>query len=69
MSLPRAKVATIQRRPISTLFHARNLLHPQSENIDHPHQLPLNEYNDDFLYNIPLQERFHQKKIADVQEL
>jgi hypothetical protein len=69
MSLPRAKIATVQRHPISTMFHSRNLLHPQSEYIDKLHQLPINEYTEDFQYNIPLQERFHQQKSAGVQEI
>lgn len=70
MSLPRAKVATIQRHPISTIFHSRNPLHPQAEYTRHPHQeQPMIEYNEDFRYNIPLNERFHQQKITSVQEL
>jgi len=69
ISLPRAKVATVQHRPLSTMFHSRNSLHPHPEYIDHSHQLPMNEYNEDFLYNIQLQERFPQQKITSIQEL
>jgi hypothetical protein len=69
VSLPRAKVATIQRHPLSTIFQSRNLLQPHQEYIDNSHQLPINEYNEDFRYNIPLEERFNQQKITDVQEL
>jgi hypothetical protein len=69
ISLPRAKVATVQHRPLSTMFHSRNSLHPHPEYIDHSHQLPTNEYNEDFLYNIQLQERFPQQKITSIQEL
>jgi len=69
MSFPRMKVATVQRYPISTMFHSRNPLHPESEDIDHSHQLPINECNEDFLYNIPLQERFHQEKTTGAQEI
>ena len=69
MPLPRAKVATIQRHPISTMFYSRNSFHPQIEYTNHSHQRPLSEYNDDFRYNVPLQEIFHQQKITNVQEL
>lgn len=59
ISLPRAKVATIQRHPLSSMLHSRNSFHPNTENIDHVHQLPLNAYN----------EQFHQQKITNMQEL
>ncbi|CAF4023934.1 unnamed protein product [Adineta steineri] len=65
--LPRAQIATIQRRPISTMFHSRNYLHPSSS--EHTNQQPINDYNEDFRYNVPLQERYHQQKKIDTQEL
>jgi len=69
ISLPRAKVASIQRRPLSTMFNSRNSLQPHPEYIEHPHELPMNEYNEDFRYNIQLQERFPQQKMTNIQEL
>jgi hypothetical protein len=69
MPLPRAKVATVQRHPISTMFHQRSSLHLQDEYTDHSHQQPINEYHEDFRYNVPFQERFHQQKITRGQEL
>lgn len=69
MSLPRAKVATIKRHSLSTMFHSRNSIPLQSDSIDHSHQLPDNEYHEDFKYNIPLEEKFHQQKQTNLQEL
>jgi hypothetical protein len=69
VSLPRAKVATVQRHPISTMFHSWNSLQSQSEYVDHSHQQPISEYNEDLQYNIPLQERFHHQKIPGVRKL
>jgi hypothetical protein len=69
MSLPRAKVATVQRQTTSTMFHSRNSLRPPSEHLDQPYQLPINEYDEDFRCNIPLQERFHHKKPTNIEEL
>ncbi len=65
-SLPRANVATIQRHRLSTMFQSRNSFHLQPE---HSHHLPINDYNEEFQYNIPLQEKFHQQKVKNVQEI
>ena len=46
--LPRAKIATIQRRPLSTMFHARNE-HQQQDLIE------------DIRYNAPLDEHFYHQ--------
>ena len=71
--LPRAKVATIQRHPTSTMFHSHHSLTPQvpSSTERHPHHPSrfVSEYNEAFQYNIPLQERFHHEKILNEQEL
>jgi hypothetical protein len=64
ISLPRAKVATVQHQPISTIFHSYN---PKSEYITQSHQQAIPRHqNNDFRYNIPLQERFYQQNINDV---
>jgi hypothetical protein len=66
MSLPRAKVATVQQHLTSAMFHTYN---PRSEYLSPSHQRAMNRYeNDDFRYNIPLKERFHQHKFSDVEE-
>jgi hypothetical protein len=66
MSLPRAKVATVQHHPISTMFHSYN---PKSEYITPSDPRAINRHhNNDFRYNVPLQERFHQQKFDDVEE-
>ena len=67
--LPRAKVATVQRHPTSTIFHSRKSLPPQREYVENPHQRPISEFHEDFRYNIPLEERFHSQKITGVHEL
>lgn len=66
MSLPRAKLASIQRHPTSTLFQTRNssLLPPEYH--DYPHTSSTDQYQDDARYNIPLEERCHEKKQAKV---
>lgn len=76
VTLPRAKVATIQRHPTSTMFQARHSLTPRvpssNEQRHHHHHLlprPISEYNEGFQYNIPLQERFYHEKILNEQEL
>ncbi len=67
--IPRSKVATFQCRPPSTLFQPRNSLQPPSEYpFDPQHQSPIDDQNEDFRYNIPLQERFHQQKTMNIQE-
>ncbi len=55
--LPRAKVAAFQHHPTSAMFHTYN---HQSEYIMESYQPAINKYNDDFRYNVPLHERFHQ---------
>ena len=66
LTLPRANVATVQRQLTSTMFQSRNFNHPQPEYIDQAHQLPTNE---DFRYNIPLNDRFQSNKITNLQDL
>jgi hypothetical protein len=64
VSFPRAKVATVQHHPISTMFHSYN---QQSEYLTQSHQRAINKHhNNDFRYNIPLQERFYQQTINDI---
>ncbi len=60
MSLPREKVATIQRHATSTAFQSRNRL--PSEDLDEVNRLSIDEYNEECRYNIPLHERFHDEK-------
>ncbi|CAF1358252.1 unnamed protein product [Adineta ricciae] len=50
LSLPRAKLATIQRRPLSTMFRSRNE-HLQDDS------------NEDVRYNVPLDERFYPQQL------
>jgi hypothetical protein len=66
MSSSRAKVATIQRRPISAMFHPHHL---PSDYPDPTNQQSMSEYNEDFRYNVPLEERYYHEKISRVQEL
>ena len=69
MSLPRANLASIQRHPTSTLFQTRNnspLLPPEYH--DYPHSSSTDEYKDNARYNIPLEERCHQKKTSNIHE-
>lgn len=65
MSLPRVKVASIQRHPTTSLFHTRNSPILPPEYHDYPHQSSI---EDDTRYNIPLEERFHQKKPSTTHE-
>jgi hypothetical protein len=66
VSLPRAKVVTVQYDPVSTMFYSYN---PKSEYITQSYQRVINKHNNnDFRYNIPLQERFHQQKLDDTQD-
>lgn len=65
--LPRTKVATVQRHFTSTMFDSRKLFCSQAEYINDLHQRPINEYNENFRYNIPLQERFHQQNINSIE--
>ena len=66
MSLPRAKVATVQHHLASTMFHSYN---PKSECLTPSQQPAIDRHqNNDFRYNIPLQERFQQHKFNDVEE-
>ena len=69
LPLPRAKIATVQRRPLSAILHSRSSLQPPIDYISQPHQRPISEINGDFRYNIPLEERFYQDKLTDRQAL
>ncbi|CAF1577764.1 unnamed protein product [Adineta ricciae] len=50
LTLPRAKLATIQRRPLSTMFRSRN------ERLQ-------DDSNEDIRYNVPLDERFYPQQL------
>jgi len=64
VQLSRAKVATIQHHPSSTIFQSYN---QKSDYITQTYQRALNKHqNNDFRYNIPLQERFYQQNINDI---
>jgi len=64
IALPRAKCATVQHHhPISAIFRSQN---QRSEYLTQSHQQSIKRCNDDFRYNIPLQERFHQQQIYNV---
>ncbi|CAF2577842.1 unnamed protein product [Rotaria sp. Silwood2] len=65
VTLPSAKVANVQYHPTAAMFHSYN---PQAAYITQSHQRLIKKYNDIFRYNIPLQERFHQQEIKDIQE-
>ncbi|CAF1102236.1 unnamed protein product [Rotaria magnacalcarata] len=69
ISVPRTNIATVQHQQKSTMFHSRKSLHQQSEYIDYRHQRPISECNENFRYNIPLQERFYQQKTSDIEGL
>lgn len=72
VNLPRAKLATIQRHPTSTMFHGRHSFTSQvpSSAERHPHlPRPLSEYNGGFQYTIPSDDRFRHEKILNEQEL
>lgn len=57
MSLPQAKVATVQQYLTSAMFHTYN---PRSEYMSPSHPRAMNRHqNNDVRYNIPLQERFN----------
>ncbi|UJR07704.1 hypothetical protein I4U23_011989 [Adineta vaga] len=64
VSLPRANVDEIQSRPISSMFHTYN---GQSEYMMQSHRQTFNKYQNDFRYNVPLQERFHEREINGLQ--
>jgi hypothetical protein len=64
VALPRAKVATVQHQPSSTMFQSYN---QKSDYITQTYQRAINKHqNNDFRYNIPLQERFYQQNINDI---
>lgn len=66
VSLPRAKVATAQHHLASTICHSYN---QKSDDIIHSHQRAIHSHHDnDFRYNIPLHERFHQQNGHNVPE-
>lgn len=55
VSLPRAKVSTLHYQPTSNIFQSYNHRSKYFTGI------PKDQQND-FRYNVPLQERFHQEK-------
>ncbi|CAF1586306.1 unnamed protein product [Rotaria magnacalcarata] len=59
ISLPRAKFDTLQHHSTSTMIDSHN---QHSTNITQSHQRAIKRYADDFRYNIPIQERFHQQQ-------
>ncbi|CAF1415278.1 unnamed protein product [Rotaria sp. Silwood1] len=63
--LPRAKFTPLQHHSTSTVLHLHN---QRSDNIIQSHQRAIKRYVDDFRYNVPLQERFHQQQKKDIQE-
>ncbi|CAF0973865.1 unnamed protein product [Rotaria sordida] len=63
--LPRAKFVSLQHHSTSTTLHAHN---QQSEHTTQSNQRAIKRYADDFRYNVPLQERFHQQQKKDVQK-
>ncbi|CAF2598067.1 unnamed protein product [Rotaria sp. Silwood2] len=63
--LPRAKFTTLQHHSTSTMLHSHN---QHSVNNIQSHQRAIKRYADDFRYNVPLQERFHQQQKKGVQE-
>jgi hypothetical protein len=65
VTLPRAKVITSPIRPTATKYHSYN---PQSPYFSQFEQRIVKKYNDDFRYNIPLSERFHQREMNRVEE-
>jgi hypothetical protein len=65
VTLPRAKVAIVPYHPKATMYHSYN---QQSEYIAQSEQRVMKRYNDDFRYKIPLQERFHQQEIKNMQQ-
>ena len=54
LALPRAKVSTVPYHPPSSLFQTYKSHSEWLEHVQHRRS------TDDFRYNIPLQERFHQ---------
>ncbi|CAF1030745.1 unnamed protein product [Adineta steineri] len=66
VSLPRAKFSTMQQQQGPTIFHTYN---HQSEYIMHSYRKAINKYNNDFRYNVPLQERFHEQEIRGLQNI
>lgn len=63
ISLPRAKFTTIQQHSTSTMINAHN---QKSECITQSHHHAIKNYADNFRYNIPLEERFHQQEINNI---
>lgn len=60
MWLSRAKVASLERHSTSTMFQTRNgVRSSSSEYHGLPHQLSTDECNEDFRYNISVEQRFH----------
>ena len=68
-TLPRAKVATIQRHPTSSMFHSHQSFPSQLEYGDYPHRRSNSGYNEAFQYNVPSEDRFHQENHTGLQEL
>lgn len=64
VSLPRANVGPMQSQPTSALFHTYN---GQSEYLVQSQRRALDKYRNDFRYNVPLQERFHEREITGAQ--
>ncbi|CAF1102541.1 unnamed protein product [Adineta ricciae] len=64
VSLPRANVGQMQSQPTSALFHTYN---GHSDNHMQSQRRALDKYRNDFRYNVPLQERFHEREITSAQ--
>jgi hypothetical protein len=63
--LPRAKVATIQRHPTSTMFQCRRSLLPTAAD----QQRPVSDYSQNFQFNVPSRDTFRPNKVTDEQQL
>lgn len=67
LTLPRAKVASIPQHPASNMYQSYNSPNQYLDRMQQPSlQTGIDSY-DDFRYNIPLQERFHQQQIRNTQ--
>ena len=65
VTLPRANFVTSPYRQTANMFHSYN---QQAAYLSLSEQRIMKKYNDDFRYNVPLHERFHQQQISDIQE-
>lgn len=65
LSLPRAKMSNAASHPASNMFQTYN---HSSEYVDHSQRRAFNRQLEDFRYNVPLQERFHQHQIKTGQK-